>query len=191
MVATGPRPVAETVREKRWTPEEYEHLGELGVFGPGDHVQLIDGVIYELSPQKSKHAAAIRKVTRALRRAFGAGYDIAMQLPLRFDVSEPEPDVSVVAGEPEDFLARHPSTAVLVVEVSDTTLRFDRHQKALAYASAGVTEYWIDNIASNQLEVHRDPSPTGYKTKFVLKEGDVISPVAGPEPTIAVADLLP
>jgi Uma2 family endonuclease len=195
MVATKDAPlrrrIRETVRQKRWTPEEYERLGELGLFGSEDRTQLIDGVIYESAAQKSQHAGTIRRVARALRRVFGEAYLVDEQLPLKFGRSEPEPDASVLPAIQDDYIGAHPTTALLVVEVSDTTLRFDRRRKMLAYARAAIPEYWIDNLVDEQLEVHRDPSPSGYKTQLTLNRDDSVSPLAKPEASIPVADLLP
>lgn len=97
----------------------------------------------------------------ALRKAFGEGTHVRIQLPLALDPSsEPEPDVTVVRGSPRDYRDAHPSAALLVVEVADTTLSHDRDQKGSLYARAGVADYWIVNLVDQVLEVYRDPGPS-------------------------------
>src|SRR5262245_14333663 len=102
-------------------------MGEAGVFQPGERVELIDGEILEMAPQKSRHAAAVTLVGDALRIAYGSGFHLRIQLPLALDpYSEPEPDVAVIVGSPRDYRDSHPTSAVLVVEVADTSLEHDR-----------------------------------------------------------------
>jgi Uma2 family endonuclease len=129
-----------------WTAEQYEELGELGVIGPEERVELIDGEILEMSPQRDLHADGVMCAFRVLQRLFEPADHLRPQLPLRpSQTSEPEPDIAVIAGSFEESTGVHPSTALLVVEVSDTTLRFDQEAKASLYAAAGVrnTGSWI------------------------------------------------
>jgi Uma2 family endonuclease len=191
MVATKEAP-AEAVSRRLWTCAEYERMGDVGLIGPEERTELIEGVIYRMAPQKSRGAAAMNLVEEALEKAFGAGVYVRVQLPLVLGPSsEPEPDLAVVAGSARDHVNRHPTSALLVVEVSDTTLAFDRRTKSALYAGAGIQEYWIVNVVRNQLEVHREPGPDGYRLRLILKRDDQISPVARPEVSIPVADLLP
>lgn len=192
MVATKTRAEVEPVSQRLWTCEEYERMGDVGLIGPEERTELIEGVIYRMAAQKSRGAVAIGLVQEALQRAFGAGVHTRIQLPMLLgERSEPEPDVAVVSGSPRDYLPRHPSMAFLVVEVSDTTLAFDRGIKSALYARAAIPEYWIVNVVRGQLEVHRDPGPDGYRLRMVLKRGDSVSPLARPHSSIPIADLLP
>jgi Uma2 family endonuclease len=177
---------------RRWTREEYERLVEQGSFYPGERVELLDGAICEMTPQTSFHAAGVRFSHRALDPLFQEGFDIRSQMPLALGLdSEPEPDLAVVPGCPEDYVTAHPSTAVLVVEVADSSLLRDRKAKAKLYARAGVPDYWILNLAKWCLEVYRDPKNGTYASRTVLREGDGIAPLARPEMAIPVARLLP
>jgi Uma2 family endonuclease len=181
---------------RRWTKEEYYKLGELGFFR-GQRVELIDGEIMVLSPQNWLHYSTTDRVAEVLRRAWG-GVWVRMQGPSDLGQStEPEPDVSIVAGTREDY-DDHPTTALLVVEVSVTTLAYDRGRKASLYAASGVTDYWIANLVDNQLEVHRDPVSDAeqefghrYANVTILRGGDIVSPLAAPQVQIPVADFLP
>ncbi len=176
----------------RWTRRQYETMVLQNIFQPGERVELIDGVIVDMSPQKSFHSVATRLVEDALRIAFATRHDVRVQMPLALDdASEPEPDVAVVPGKARDYTQAHPTTAVLVVEVADATLRLDRKTKQAVYARNGIAEYWIVNLKDNCLEVYRDPQGDQYCSQMILRCGDTVSPLARPAHAIAVADLLP
>lgn len=184
---------------RRWTRVEYEQMIEHDLFRPEERVELVDGEILRMAAQNSPHMTAVGLVDDALRAAFGAGVHIRAQGPLAVDpMSMPEPDVAVVGGSRRDYRNEHPESALLIVEVADTTLSFDRRWKANLYARAGIPEYWIVNLGARQLEVHRDPEAMpaaryrwAYGTVRRLGAEDEVSPLAAPEARIAVADLLP
>ncbi|MDR7427524.1 MAG: Uma2 family endonuclease [Armatimonadota bacterium] len=179
------------VRTKLWTREEYERLVAAGAFPPEARVQLLQGEIVEMTPQSAAHAAAVELVQGALQ-ALGAEYRVRVQLPLALTPdSEPEPDLAVVAGPPRTRAEHHPATAVLVVEVADTTLEFDRTRKYAIYARARIPEYWIVNLVDHVLEVYRDPQESTYRTTLRLAPGQSIAPLAVPTSQIPVSDLLP
>ena len=150
-------------------------------------------------PQSSLHFAAVRLVERALARAFGEGWDVRAQGPIALDdTSEPEPDVAVVRGELRDYLDAHPADPVLVVEVSLTSLEFDRVHKSSLYARAGRPEYWIVNLVDRVVEGRRAPAPAAsapygwdYTTVEILSPGEDARPLAAPGTQITVPDLLP
>jgi Uma2 family endonuclease len=175
-----------------WTRADYERLVAAGVFGPGDRVELLEGEIIEMSPEKSRHAATVDLALEALRSAFGSSHTIRVQHPLAVSTSsEPQPDLAVVEGTARDYVDRHPDSAALVVEVSDTSLEYDRRKKARVYAQAGIADYWIVNLVESVVEVHRDPGNEGYGTIARLGSGETVSPLAARAATIAVGNLLP
>jgi Uma2 family endonuclease len=188
---------APAIQTKRWTRQEYDHMAQAGIFSPDDRVQLIEGEIVTMTPQNSLHSACIGLAEEALRRAFGATHWIRIQLPLVIDPdSEPEPDLTVVSGSPRDYIHEQPRTALLVVEVADTTLALDRDRKARIYAQAGIAEYWIVNLVDRCLEVYRDPvstpsQPARYQTSQRLTATDRVAPLARPDASVPIADLLP
>ena len=192
MTTTPPAPV------RLWTRFEYERLIDLGVFQPGERLELIDGLLLVREPQGRRHAATIRRVLDALRRALGDDWQIDSQLPIALDdASEPEPDVAVVPRDPAVYRDAHPSRALLIVEVAETSYRIDREYKASLYARAGVPEYWIIDLAHERLEVHRR-AETSPATLFGWRYAtiDLPRPPASVVPLIAtapirVADLLP
>jgi Uma2 family endonuclease len=185
-------------RTRLWTQDEFHRMAELGFFD-GQRAELIEGEVVVLSPQKALHFTATDQAAELLRQSFGAGYHVRMQGPLDFGRhSEPEPDVAVVKGARASYRRRHPRTAVLVVEVSDTTLHSDRTRKAGLYARAGVADYWIINLVDRRLEVYRRPAADpekpyghGYRNATVLTAGQTVSPLAAPSIKLAVADLFP
>jgi Uma2 family endonuclease len=142
---------------------------------------------------------ATQLAAEALRRVFGRGWTVRVQLPLALGpASEPEPDVAVVRGTPRDFLDEHPSRPALVVEVAGESLGFDRTTKARLYARHRVRDYWIVNLRAGALEVRRrpfhrpgSPSRWGYRDVAVFRPGDLVRPLAAPRARVPVADLIP
>ena len=182
-----------------FTVDDYHRMVEAGILDEDDRVELIEGEILEMTPQGSAHATGVSLAQEALRAAFGPRVYVRVQLPLALGSdSEPEPDVAVVAGSVRDYRDAHPQSALLVLEVADRTLPYDRDVKGSLYARAGVPEYWLVNLAEALVEVHRDPilMPEArfgwqYRTVDRFGPGDSIAPSSLPRARIAVADLLP
>ena len=182
---------------RRWSRAEYERLVDLGVFR-GDPVELIGGQLIVAELQNSPHATAVGAADDALRAVLPAGFFVRAQMPVALDEeSAPEPDLAVVAGRRSDYRAGHPASAVLVVEVADSSLRFDREDKGSLYARASVSEYWIVNLIDRVVEVYRDPGPDasaahGWRYRSVTRLGPAatVEPVALPSTRIRIADLL-
>ena len=177
----------------RFTRQQFYRLAELGWF-QDQRVELIEGEVIEMPPPGNPHCVSTECSAEALRQAFGKGYWVRVQMPLICSpYSDPQPDIAIVTGSPRDY-TDHPTTALLVIEVSDTTLSYDRWRKASLYALAGITDYWIININDRQLEIHRRPGPDssqyygyGFADVTVLSETDD----ALPQVRLLVADLLP
>lgn len=163
-----------------------------GVFAPGDRVELLEGELLAMSPQKSEHATAVTLVGDALRAAFGAGVTVRLQLPLILDdASEPEPDIAIVPGGPRAYRDAHPDRALLVCEIADTTLHYDRGRKRAAYARADIPEYWILNLNDRVLEVYRQPCDQEYLEALQKNDTAQIAPLARPASFVNISDLLP
>lgn len=185
----------------RWTTDAYDRMVAHGVFSPGERVELIDGEVVNMTPQGSAHITALLLVHQRLQQVYGAGFHVRPQAPLVADpLSEPEPDVSVVRGTVRDYAGCHPCAheTVLVVEVSDSSLEYDRGTKGSLYARAGIPEFWIVNLINLQLEVYRKPQPEraarfgwGYAERFCVASGQSVSPLEIPSAAVAVRDLLP
>jgi Uma2 family endonuclease len=180
------------IEAHRWTRDEYERMAEAGFFPPEARVELIDGIVYDMTPQSSFHSVGILAVQEFLRGTFSPGHYIRVQMPLALDgASQPEPDLAVVTGSFADHAHAHPATAVLVAEVADRSLLHDRQRKLPLYARAGIPEFWLLLVKERALEVYRDPVDGEYQTRIVLRIGDLISPEARPDASLAVADLFP
>jgi Uma2 family endonuclease len=175
---------------RRWTREEYDKMIAAGIFASGDRVELVDGEILQMTPQGSVHATVIQLVHDALRLAFGPTFSIRQQLPIALAAdSEPEPDLAVVLGNPLDYWDAHPATALLLVEISDTTLERDRQRKGSLYARAGVQDYWIVNLIDRCVEVYREPHQGAYQSCQRFLAGENVAPLAVPEAMIPVAGI--
>ncbi len=183
---------------RRWTVKQYLRLAELGAFR-NQRVELIEGVIIKMPPMLSRHAGTIGKSQRVLQAVFSTGYWVRIQMPLQFGRrSAPEPDLAVVVGSADNYMIAHPTTALLIVEISESSLAYDRGRKASLYARAGIADYWIVNLVQHQLEVRRNPVPDpsqrfgfGYADVTILSSMDQVAPLAASQATIAIADLLP
>jgi Uma2 family endonuclease len=188
---------APAIQTKHWTRQEYDRLADAGILAPDERVELLEGEIVTMTPQHGPHSASIGLAETALRKAFGPAHWIRIQLPLIVDPdSEPEPDLAVVVGSPREYVAEHPRTASLVVEIADSTLERDRAYKAPIYARAGIPEYWIVNLAERCLEIYRNPlvspgQPARYQVSRRVSSTETVSPLSIPAATITVADLLP
>ena len=191
--------MSDLVRTRRWTRKEYDRLIEIGFFDEDEPVELVGGQLIVAEPKGTGHSVALQLAAEALRRAFGAGWTVRVQDPIApDDESEPEPDLAVVPGSPREYLATHPSRPALVLEVSDSSLAFDRRDKGSLYARAQIPDYWIVNLVDRVLEVCRDPVLSadalyGWSYARVLRLGPeaTISLLAAPAASISVTDLLP
>jgi Uma2 family endonuclease len=169
----------------------------LGLFA-GQKAELIDGEIMVMSPQRPVHYTTVDRAGDVLHDVVGTTAHVRIQGPIDLGPhSEPEPDVAVVKGKREDYSSQHPRTALLLVEVSDSTLQSDRTRKASLFARAGISDYWIVNLVHNQVEVFRDPVPDasqhygfGYKNITVFTPGMQIAALNLPI-TVDVDKLLP
>jgi Uma2 family endonuclease len=185
-------------RTRRWTRAEYDRLIELGMFEPGEPIELIGGQLLVGEPQSAWHYTAIYKVAKALEAAFGPGWMVRTQAPVGLDdESEPEPDVTVVPGGADDYRVDHPARPALTVEVAISSLAFDRHHKGSLYARGGLAEYWVVDLAGRALEVYREPVPDPaapfgwrYARRDVLDAAASVTPLAAPAARIPVAALL-
>jgi Uma2 family endonuclease len=190
--------VRDTAEPRLWTALEAYRLLELGFF-QDQKVELIGGKLLLMAAQKNLHAVGIKLTEVALVAAFGPNYWVRVQASLDLSpLSIPDPDIAVIAGAPRQSGPNNPTSALLTAEVSDTTLRFDRSDKASLYAAAGIQDYWIINLVQKRVEVHRKPTVDAkevfgwrYDQIQFFGPGDFIVPLAAPQSKVAVDDLLP
>lgn len=177
-----------------YSVQAYFDLVKQGVLAENDRVELLDGLIVAEPPPNPPHVTAVEVTATILRGRIGARALVREEKPLILgDRSVPEPDVMVVPGSWRDYATRHPETALLIVEVSDSSLPHDRLSKSRIYAGAGIPEYWILNLPGDCLETYREPDAARrlYARRRTWQRGERLSLVAFPDVTIAVDELLP
>ena len=196
-VLTQPKAApAQPLQPHRWTIAEYRELDKTGIFHDVK-TMLLDGELYVMPMPSPLHDTALAKVEDFLRNTFAQGFHVRSQKA--FDIgtrNDPGPDLAVVPGSIDDYTEQHPTVAILIVEVSATSLTSDTTTKAELYASARVPEYWVIDVTNRQLHIFRDPvaQPTGrganaYRTRQTLSAEDAVSPSSAPTALIKVADL--
>jgi len=179
--------------EHRFSVKAYYRMVEAGVLLPDARVELLNGRIIDMSPIGPAHGGTVKRLSRIFNANASGRWLVSTQDPLRLDDhSEPEPDVALLKPSPDDYKSRHPrpEDVFLLIEVSDSTLDYDREEKLPAYGRAGVAEVWIVDLNAAAIEVYRDPHFTGYSSKTVLGAGDQIAPLAFPDAVVDVRELL-
>lgn len=178
---------------RRISVDEYHRMIDAGILDEDENVELLEGVIVRVSPQKRPHAHVIQRLTRLLIEQTSVEYAVLPELPLTLgDFSEPEPDLAVVRAEDARSNEEHPHTALLVVEVAESILSKDRNLKAALYARFGIAEYWIVNLKDACVEVYRDPDTRAgrYRTASTFGLDDTLTCASVPGLSFSVADLL-
>ena len=168
-------------------------MAEIGVLHPNARVELLNGEIIDTSPIGPFHGGLVTRLSRLFNLQAKGRWTVSTQNPLRLDDhSEPEPDVMLLKPAPDDYTSRHPQPddVFLLIEVSDTTLDYDRAEKLPAYGRAGVAEVWMVNLQNSTIEVYREPHFTGYGSKTILQAGQQAKPQAFPEVVVDAAELL-
>jgi Uma2 family endonuclease len=176
-----------------FTTAEYHAMSEAGILPPEDRFELLEGEIYQMPPIGSRHAGCVNWLNRTFVRRLDDRAVLAPQNPVVLsDVSEPQPDIVLLRPRADDYRESHPTTAdvLLIVEVADSTLPFDRRKKGPLYARCAIPEVWIVNLVDGEHEVYRDPSPQGYRTVRRLGREERIAPLAFPDVELAVGKIL-
>lgn len=168
---------------------EYDRLVELGML-EGEHVELLGGALLVAEPQSPYHVDVVDRLAELFRAHAKGRWRVRDEKPLAIsDISEPEPDIALV--EPGDYSAAHPTSALLVVEISDSSLHRDRGLKARLYARGDVDEYWVVDVQGGRIEVYRQAELGAWKESFTVEVGGTVSPLAAPELAVDVSVLLP
>ena len=188
-------PMGETPNRKMWTRAECEFLVKEGMLK--GRYELVDGEIISKMGQKRKHALTVALVTNWLMQVFG-GLRVQCQLPIDVteedsETNEPEPDVIVLNQPTTDYVEAHPGPGAiaLAVEIADTSLGFDLQKKASLYARTGIPEYWVLDVTGRRLFSHRNPETGAYKVIEQYSEEELVIPLAKPDASVRVSDLLP
>ena len=177
----------------RFTVDEYQRMGEVGLFPPGVRVELIDGDVVPMNPIGPDHAGHVDRLGELFIERLGRRVTLRFQTPIRLRLhGQPEPDLAVLRRRPDFYTSGHPTPedAYLLVEVADSSVQYDRQVKMPMYARAGIPEVWLVNLVEGHVVVYRDPAPDGYRTAHVARPGDEIRPLAVPDLAVPVAEIV-
>jgi Uma2 family endonuclease len=175
------------------TVTEYHQMAEMGIFHPEERLELISGQIIKMAAKGTTHEAAITRTQRIFNQRLGDKVLIRTQSPIKLDdYSEPEPDIAIVKTNALDYEDHHPqpSEIFLIIEIADSSLKYDREVKTSAYAKSGIIDYWVLDLNGRKLYVYRLPNAEGYQSESILGENLTISPLAFPECKITIKELL-
>lgn len=176
------------------TANEFLRMGAAGVFEPEARLELIEGEIIEIAPIGPPHASVVDTLTAQFHRLAGNRAIVRSQGPFILnDRSVPQPDLVLLQPHHDRYFSEHPGAAdvILVVEVSDSTLRFDLGTKVPLYARAGIEEAWVVDISARSIHAFRDPRPAGYRTSLRVTGTEALHPLALPDVALTVATLFP
>ena len=182
------------ILRRKFTVREYHLMAEAGVFADGDRVELVNGEIINMSPVGTRHAACVKQLNRRLSRIPEERAIVGIQDPIQLsDGSEPQPDVVLLKFREDYYETAHPtpSDILLLIEVSDSTIEYDRTVKLPLYAKAGIREVWIVDLMEDCIEIYRQPTADGYEFVQTALGGQTISTLAFPEFEIDVNGVFP
>ncbi len=180
------------VQRYRFDVDEFARIGEAGVFTEDDRVELIDGEIREMTPIGSPHAGMVNRLTEMLVTRLAGRATVIVQNPIRLDRhNEPQPDLVVARRRKSFYADRHPEPGdvLVVVEVADSSLRYDRAEKVPRYGRAGIPETWLIDVEAGTVTVYTDPGPEGYARRRVRQQGERMVASSVPDLGLAVDDL--
>lgn len=178
---------------RKFTVEEYYKLEEAGILKEDDRVELIEGEIVEMAPIGSRHFAAVNRLMRLLDRQIGDRGIVSVQNPLLLsERSMPQPDIVLLAPSSDDYRHRipGPENTLLIVEIADSSLQYDRLTKAPLYARAGIAEVWLVDLVQNCIEVYRQPQAGEFSKHLRFDRGSEVSPQPFPDIKIRVEDIV-
>jgi Uma2 family endonuclease len=181
------------VERWRFTVDDFMLMGEVGIFKEGERVELIDGEVIRMNPIGFGHGGRVKRLNGTLSPLLAGRAIMSVQDPLQIRPRrQPQPDIMVLRPRADYYSTSHPvaDDVLLIIEVSDSSLEYDRKTKAAVYAQAGIEDYWIINLIDMQLLVYRRPVDGIYRSIQVLTREDSIQPLAFPDVTIAVSEIL-
>lgn len=180
------------ISKKRFTADDYQRMGQVGILSEDDRVELIDGEVVAMTPTGSRHNACVDAVNRAMVVGAGDNAIVRVQGSVRLDLyHEPEPDVVLLRPQADSYASRLPGPAdiLLIVEIAESSVEYDRDMKARIYAASGVPEYWLADLGANLVSCYAAPQGGTYRTLRQYRRGQTITPHMLPHCPVAV-DLL-
>ena len=184
---------APPITKRRFSVKEYYLMAEAGILSPRDRVELIDGEIVQMAAIGSYHAACVDTLTRLFIETLGRRVIVRVQNPVRLsEYSEPEPDVALLRPRADFYRDAHPRAGdvMLIVEVSHSTVEYDRDVKTPLYAEAGIPELWLVNLDEDFIDGLSDPDGAGYRTTRRYARGERIAPSLLPDAALEVSEIL-
>jgi Uma2 family endonuclease len=181
------------IHRRLFTVDEYYRMAEAGILGEDDRVELLDGEIVEMSPIGSVHAACVDRLITALYPFLEDRGILRVQNPVRLDrYSEPQPDAAILKPRADFYATAHPTPAdvLLVIEVADSSLKFDRQVKLMHYSRAGIAEVWLVDLVNERVELFTQPSPDGYRKSVLAHRGERLSSAALGSAAILIDDII-
>ena len=178
---------------RRFTADEYQRMGQVGILGEDDRLELLEGEIVEMAPIGSRHQGTVNALTELFSGRVTASGIVMVQGPIRLGVdSEPQPDITLVRRRDDFYRTSHPvpGDVLLLVEVSDSSTEYDREVKIPLYARYGIAEVWLVGLETEFVDVHRNPTAEGYQEVSQSVRGHSLSPEAFPGLELAVDDIL-
>lgn len=176
-----------------WTVAEYHRMGDVGLLNEDSRIELIDGELIEMAPIGSPHGGNVNRFIRLFSRVVGNQAIVAAQNPVALGgYSEPEPDIALLRWRADDYELSHPhpEDVLLLIEVSDSTLRYDRDVKVPLYAKSGIPEVWLLDLQNRQLEIYREPINGEYQQRDCRRTGK-IAPILCLDAVINLAEVFP
>jgi Uma2 family endonuclease len=181
------------MQKRLFTVQEYHLMGDAGIFSNNERVELIEGEIIEMAAIGTRHASSVKRLIAVFSDLERKRAIIGAQDPIQLtERTEPQPDVVLLQPRADYYATAHPvpSEVLLLVEVSDSTVDFDRDVKVPNYARSGIQEVWLWDLEVNCLEVYRDPTANGYTSIHKFERGEIVSPLAFPEFEVSVDFIL-
>ena len=181
-----------TLPRRKLSVDEYHKIGLAGVFNEDDRIELIEGEMIEMAPIGSRHLSKVNRLSRILGREIGDEAIVSTQNPISLPPdNEPLPDIALLKSRIDDYESAVPTAedVLLLIEIADTTLTYDRDVKIALYARYGIAEVWLVDLQNETLSIYLDPSPKGYKKLLNPAKNETISPLLLPEANVSLSDV--
>jgi len=181
------------VTKRQFNITEYYRMAEVGILSEDDRVELIEGEIIKMTPIRSRHAGCVSRLNALLNRLLSETAIVSVQNPLRLsNLSEPKPDIILLRPRNDFYSNAHrtPTDVLLIIEVSDTSLEYDRDIKIPLYATASISEVWLVNLIKDMIEIYREPQEGMYREVRYFTRGETVSPLFNPKLTLSVDSII-
>jgi Uma2 family endonuclease len=181
------------IKRRRFTVDEYDEMTRIGLFRKNKHIELIEGDLIEMAAMYAPHISTVMRISEVFIERFAKKVNVSIQCPLRLDQhTEPEPDIAVLKRRDDFYIDEKPAAkdALLIVEVADSSLLYDRRIKLPLYGKHGVPEVWIINLRDKVIEASRQPFEKGYRQTTLYQQGDLISAEAFGDIAFSISEML-